>query len=157
MLSSPEQWDCMNLSLSHHITMLIDCQLMEMMPTEKSTHHGFHFVLQLAQKSKRKSQKQIFFVIQINIALMEDQCLPGFAMLKCNLRLCEMRAGACFYSSARAQRGCARNAGQAAPRVKVLGHAIDNRRISNTFQWQSPVDSAAYDLVCDFGPSRLTS
>lgn len=66
-------------------------------------------------------------------------------MLKCNLRLCEMRAGASFYSSARAQRGCARTAGRVALRVKVLGHAIDNRRISYTFQWQSPVDSAAYD------------
>lgn len=74
-------------------------------------------------------------------------------MLECNLRLCEMRAGASFYSSARAQRGCARTAGRAAPRVKVLGHAIDNRRISYTFQWQSPVDSAAYDLVCDLVPS----
>lgn len=85
---------------------------------------------------------------------MEDQCLPGIAMLECNLRLCEMRAGARFYSSARAQRGCAHSAGRAAARVKVLGHAIDNRRISYTFQWQSPVYQAVYDLVCDLGPSR---
>lgn len=78
-------------------------------------------------------------------------------MLECNLRLCEMRAGACFYSSTRAQRGCARTAGRTAPRVKVLGHAIDNRRISYTFQWQSPVYSAAYDLVCELGTSWLTA
>lgn len=75
-------------------------------------------------------------------------------MLECNLRLVEMRAGAGLYSSARAQRGCARAAGRATPRVKVLRHAIDNRRISYTFQWHSPVDSAAHELVCDLFPGR---
>lgn len=50
-----------------------------------------------------------------------------------------------------------RSAGQAAPRVKVLGHAIDNRRISHTFQWQSPVDSAAHDSISDIVLDTLFS
>jgi hypothetical protein len=54
-------------------------------------------------------------------------------MLRCNLRLWEMRAGARLYTAARAQRGC----GRARACVKVLGHAIDNSRISYTFQWRS--------------------
>lgn len=51
-------------------------------------------------------------------------------MLKCNLRLIEMRAGAGLYTSACAQRGCAHTVEVESPsrglRVKVLGHAIDN-------------------------------